>query len=673
MTEDKKIWEGLKTIFDAYNDEYYNKNNSPVSDKEYDELKWKIIELEKENPELKSKDSPTSKVGATPNSSFKKVSHEIPMLSLQNSYDFEDIKDFDKRLQKEINTSDYSLVLETKLDGISISLTYINGKLFKGVTRGNGKVGEDITENIKVCKGIPKTIPTKKYLEVRGEMVILKETFNKINEVEIQQGRKPFANPRNLVSGTMRLLDPKLVKEREPMFYAYQIANYNDFKNIKTHMEAIDKLEELGFITTGLFTVFDGKGKLKNIHKEIKAWEQDRALLPYDIDGMVIKLNELTLYDTVGSTNVFPKWAIAYKFETEKIYTRIENVTFQVGKTGLITPVAELEEVLLAGTKVSRATLHNFEEIKKKDIKIGDLVQIEKAAEIIPHILEVNFKARTGIEEEIVPPTKCPFCNSKVEKVGNVGIRCTNQMCSERVKQFVKFFVSKDAMNIDGIGDSLIGILVHMKLIHSPLDLYYLKESKDRLIGLDGLGEKSINKILSNIEKSRKMPFTNVLNSLGIPNVGKHYASILAEHFKNIDNLKVASVEDLEKINGIGTIVAKSIYDWFNDETNQYYLETLVLEGLKMEIDNSFIPDNPMKDKTFLFTGKFTYNTREEYKDIIIKNGGKVANSFSKKVDYLIYGFEAGSKLKKAIANSIQVMNEPRFRNIFLKDNKEER
>ena len=668
MTEDKKIWEGLKSVFDAYNDEYYNKGNSPISDKKYDEMKKELEDLEKRNPDFNIKDSPTQKVGANPTSTFKKVNHDIPMLSLQNSYDFDDISFFDKRIKKEIGDKDYSLVLETKLDGVSISLIYNNGKLQKGLTRGNGKVGEDITENVKMCQGVPLNIKCKKYLEVRGEMVILKNTFNEINENEIRNGSKPFANPRNLVSGTMRLLDSKIVKERQPIFYAYQLANYKDFPKIKTHFESIDFLEELGFITTSLFMVYDGRNKLKKIHTEIKSWEEDRSLLPYEIDGMVIKINEFSLYDTVGKTETFPKWAIAYKFETEKIFTRIENVTFQVGKTGLITPVAELEPVLLAGTKVSRATLHNFDEIKKKDIRIGDLVQIEKAAEIIPHILEINYKARTGIEEEIKVPVKCPYCNCKVEKVGNVGIRCINQMCGERVKQFIKFFVSKEAMNIDGIGESLISILVHKKLLHSPLDLYYLKNSKDQLIGLDGLGEKSIKKILSNIEKSRKMPFINVLTSLGIPNVGKHYASLLAENFKNIENIKFANTEDLEKIKGIGSTVAKSIFEWFNDETNLYYLETLILEGLKMEIDNSFIPDNPMKDKVFLFTGKFVYDTRENYKAIILEHGGKVSGSFSKNTDYLIYGFDAGSKLKKAIASGIQVMDEPRFRNIFLKD-----
>ena len=668
MTEDKKIWEGLKSVFDAYNDEYYNKGNSPISDKKYDEMKKELEDLEKRNPDFNIKDSPTQKVGANPTSTFKKVNHDIPMLSLQNSYDFDDISFFDKRIKKEIGDKDYSLVLETKLDGVSISLIYNNGKLQKGLTRGNGKVGEDITENVKMCQGVPLNIKCKKYLEVRGEMVILKNTFNEINENEIRNGSKPFANPRNLVSGTMRLLDSKIVKERQPIFYAYQLANYKDFPKIKTHFESIDFLEELGFITTSLFMVYDGRNKLKKIHSEIKSWEEDRSLLPYEIDGMVIKINEFSLYDTVGKTETFPKWAIAYKFETEKIFTRIENVTFQVGKTGLITPVAELEPVLLAGTKVSRATLHNFDEIKKKDIRIGDLVQIEKAAEIIPHILEINYKARTGIEEEIKVPVKCPYCNCKVEKVGNVGIRCINQMCGERVKQFIKFFVSKEAMNIDGIGESLISILVHKKLLHSPLDLYYLKNSKDQLIGLDGLGEKSIKKILSNIEKSRKMPFINVLTSLGIPNVGKHYASLLAENFKNIENIKFANTEDLEKIKGIGSTVAKSIFEWFNDETNLYYLETLILEGLKMEIDNSFIPDNPMKDKVFLFTGKFVYDTRENYKAIILEHGGKVSGSFSKNTDYLIYGFDAGSKLKKAIASGIQVMDEPRFRNIFLKD-----
>ena len=675
MEEDKKIWEGLKSILNAYNDEYYNKGNSPISDKEYDDMKKELEEMEKRNPSLQDKDSPTKNVGAKPTSSFKKVAHEIPMLSLQNSYDFEDISFFDKRLKKEVGEKDYSLVLETKLDGISISLIYNNGKLVRGLTRGNGKVGEDITENVKMCDGVPLSIKTKKYIEIRGEMIILKEVFEKVNNERIRKGETPYANPRNLVSGTMRLLDSKEVKERPSVFYAYQLANYKDFPKLKTHFESIDFLEELGFITTGIFEVFDGRNKLKNIHKEILSWEQDRALLPYEIDGMVIKVNEYELYDTVGKTMTFPKWAIAYKFETEKIYTRIENVTFQVGKTGLITPVAELEEVLLAGTKVSRATLHNFDEIAKKDIRIGDLVQIEKAAEIIPHILEVNYKARTGTEKEIKKPTKCPYCNCKVEKVGNVGIRCINEMCSERIKQFVKFFVSKECMNIDGIGEALIGILVHMKLVHSPLDLYYLKESKDRLIGLDGLGEKSIKKILDNIENSRKMPFSSVITSLGIPNVGKHYANILSEHFKNIENIKFASQEDLEKVKGIGSIVAKSIVEWFKDETNQYYLELMICEGFKMEIDNSFIPDNPMKDKVFLFTGKFVLDTRDNYKKIIIKNGGKVSGSFSKKVNYLIYGFDAGSKMKKAIENDIQVMDEKRFRNIFLSkiNNKEEK
>lgn len=671
MTEDKKIWEGLKKIYEAYNDEYYNKSNSPIDDKEYDNIKKELTRIEKENPELIDKNSPTKSVGAYPTSSFKKVHHEVPMLSLENSYDFEDIKDFDKRIKKFLKDKEYSLVLENKLDGISISIIYNKGKLVRALTRGNGKVGEDITENVKVCQCVPLKIPTLKYLEVRGEMVILRGKFDKINNAEIAKGNKPFANPRNLVSGTMRLLDPKVVKERCPIFYAYQLVNYEDFPKKKTHLEAIDYLEELGFLTTGFFEVFDGSKKLKKMHDEIKSWENDRNLLPYEIDGMVIKVNELNYYNDIGRTETFPRWAIAFKFEAKKMYTRIENVTFQVGKTGLITPVADLEEVLLAGTKVSRVTLHNFDEIEKKDIRVGDLVLIEKAAEIIPHVINVNFQTRTGIEKKIVKPDKCPYCKTKLVKVGDTGIKCPNQMCSERIKQFVKYFASKDIMNIEGLGDSLIGLLVHLKLVHSPLDLYYLKESKEQLIGLDGLGEKSVNKLLSNIEKSKKMPFANVIASLGIPNVGKYTAGVLAENFKNIENLKFANTEDLEKSQGIGSIVANSVFEWFSDETNLYYLETLILEGLNMEVDNSYIADNPMKDKVFLFTGKFVYDKRENYKKIIIENGGKVLSAFSKNVDYLIYGFEAGSKLKKAIANGTQVMDEPRFRNIFL--NKKEK
>ena len=666
----------LRNEIEYHNNLYYNEDNPIISDMEYDALMRELKQLEQEYPELleNSENSPTKKIGGTASEKFSKVRHRTPMLSLSNTYNISEIEDFDKRVKKiimseidENNDEDLEYILELKLDGLSISLIYENGELVQAVTRGDGQVGEDVTENIREISSIPKKLKEPVSLEVRGEIILPISNFNRINQEREDDGEDVFANPRNAASGTIRQLDKTIVAERGLDCYLYYLVNAENY-GINTHLESIEYIEKLGFKTTKIFEKYTD---FKELEKSIDKWHNDRKKLDYETDGLVIKVNNFALYETLGYTTKSPRWAIAYKFPAEQVKTKLLDVTFQVGRTGVITPVAELEAVNLSGSVVKRASLHNFDEIRRKDIKIGDNVIVEKAAEIIPQVVNVVFDDRTGKEIEIQEPTNCPVCNSELaHEEGLVALKCHNPLCPEKVKRQIAYFVSRDAMNISGLGDKIVEKFIELGKIKTIVDIYSLKKYREELENLEKMGQKSVDNLINSIESSKTRDFSKVLYALGIPFVGKFNANLLTKTFKNIENLKNQSIENLLTVKGIGDKVAVAVNTFLNDENNWKIITDLQNIGLQFAIDETLekIADNPIKDKNFLATGKLEKYKRNDIKDIILSKGGNYLSAVSKNLDFLIAGEKAGSKLEKAEKLGIRVLTEEDFEKEFLEN-----
>ena len=668
----------LRNEIEYHNNLYYNEDKPLISDMEYDALMRELKQLEQEYPELlknekNGESSPTEKIGGTASEKFSKVRHRVPMLSLSNTYNISEIEDFDKRIKKIIlseNVKEHSkeleYILELKLDGLSISLIYENGVLVQAVTRGDGQVGEDVTENIMEIKTIPKKLKKNVSLEVRGEIILPISSFNRINQEREDDGEDVFANPRNAASGTIRQLDKTIVAERGLDCYLYYLVNAENY-GINTHLESIEYIEKLGFKTTKIFEKYTD---FKELEKSIDKWHNDRKKLDYETDGLVIKVNNFALYETLGYTTKSPRWAIAYKFPAEQVKTKLMDVTFQVGRTGVITPVAELEAVNLSGSVVKRASLHNFDEIRRKDIKIGDNVIVEKAAEIIPQVVNVVFDDRTGQEIEIQEPTNCPVCNSELaHEEGLVALKCHNPLCPEKVKRQIAYFVSRDAMNISGLGDKIVEKFIELGKIKTIVDIYSLEKYREELENLEKMGQKSVDNLINNIESSKNRDFSKVLYALGIPFVGKFNANLLTKTFKNIENLKNQSIENLLAVKGIGDKVALAVNTFLNDENNWKIITDLQNIGLQFAIDETNseeIADNPIKDKNFLATGKLQKYKRNDIKDIILSKGGNYLSAVSKNLDFLIAGEKAGSKLEKAEKLGVRVLTEDEFEKEFL-------
>ena len=645
---------------------------------EYDFLIRELKELEQKYPELleynkNGENSPTEKIGGTASEKFSKVRHRVPMLSLSNTYNISEIEDFDKRVKKiilaeniENNSKELEYILELKLDGLSISLIYENGMLVQAVTRGDGQVGEDVTENIREIPTIPKKLKENISLEVRGEIILPISSFNRINQEREDEGEDVFANPRNAASGTIRQLDKTIVAERGLDCYLYYLVNAENY-GIKTHLESIEYIEKLGFKTTKIFEKYTN---FKKLEEAIDKWHDDRKKLDYETDGLVIKVNNFSLYEILGYTTKSPRWAIAYKFPAEQVKTKLMDVTFQVGRTGVITPVAELEAVNLSGSVVKRASLHNFDEIRRKDIKIGDNVIVEKAAEIIPQVVNVVFNDRTGEEIEIQEPANCPVCNSELaHEEGLVALKCHNPLCPEKVKRQIAYFVSRDAMNISGLGDKIVEKFIELGKIKTIVDIYSLKEYREELENLEKMGQKSVDNLINNIEASKNRDFSKVLYALGIPFVGKFNANLLTKNFKNIENLKNQSIENLLSVKGIGDKVAIAVNTFLNNENNWKIITDLQNIGLQFAINESDlkeIADNPIKGKNFLATGKLQKYKRNDIKDIILSKGGNYLSAVSKNLDFLIAGEKAGSKLEKAEKLGVRVLTEDEFEKEFL-------
>ena len=668
----------LRNEIEYHNNLYYNEDNPIISDMEYDALMRELKQLEQEYPELlkneeNGESSPTEKIGGTASEKFSKVRHRVPMLSLSNTYNISEIEDFDKRIKKIIlsenvknHSQELEYILELKLDGLSISLIYENGVLIQAVTRGDGQIGEDVTENIMEIKTIPKKLKKNISLEVRGEIILPISSFNRINQEREDDGEDVFANPRNAASGTIRQLDKTIVAERGLDCYLYYLVNAENY-GINTHLESIEYIEKLGFKTTKIFEKYTD---FKELEKSIDKWHNDRKKLDYETDGLVIKVNNFALYETLGYTTKSPRWAIAYKFPAEQVKTKLLDVTFQVGRTGVITPVAELEAMNLSGSVVKRASLHNFDEIRRKDIKIGDNVIVEKAAEIIPQVVNVVFDDRTGQEIEIQEPTNCPVCNSELaHEEGLVALKCHNPLCPEKVKRQIAYFVSRDAMNISGLGDKIVEKFIELGKIKTIVDIYSLEKYREELENLEKMGQKSVDNLINGIESSKNRDFSKVLYALGIPFVGKFNANLLAKTFKNIENLKNQSIENLLAVKGIGDKVAVAVNTFLNDENNWKIITDLKNIGLQFAVDETNseeIADNPIKDKNFLATGKLQKYKRNDIKDIILSKGGNYLSAVSKNLDFLIAGEKAGSKLEKAEKLGVRVLTEDEFEKEFL-------
>ena len=665
----------LRNEIEYHNNLYYNEDNPIISDMEYDALMRELKQLEQEYPELleNSENSPTKKIGGTASEKFSKVRHRTLMLSLSNTYNISEIEDFDKRVKKIIsaenikdNSEELEYILELKLDGLSISLIYENGELVQAVTRGDGQIGEDVTENIREISSIPKKLKDPVSLEVRGEIILPISNFNRINQEREDDGEDVFANPRNAASGTIRQLDKTIVAERGLDCYLYYLVNAENY-GINTHLESIEYIKKLGFKTTNIFERYTD---FKELEKSIDKWHNDRKKLDYETDGLVIKVNNFSLYETLGYTTKSPRWAIAYKFPAEQVKTKLLDVTFQVGRTGVITPVAELEAVNLSGSVVKRASLHNFDEIRRKDIKIGDNVIVEKAAEIIPQVVNVVFDDRTEQEIEIQEPTNCPVCNSELShEEGLVALKCHNPLCPEKVKRQIAYFVSRDAMNISGLGDKIVEKFIELGKIKTIVDIYSLEKYREELENLEKMGQKSVDNLINSIESSKNRDFSKVLYALGIPFVGKFNANLLTKTFKNIENLKNQSIENLLAVKGIGDKVALAVNTFLNDENNWKIITDLQNIGLQFAVDETNseeVADNPIKDKNFLATGKLQKYKRNDIKDIILSKGGNYLSAVSKNLDFLIAGEKAGNKLEKAKKLGIRVLTEEDFEKEFL-------
>ena len=664
-----KLREDLK----KYKDSYYNDNKSLISDYEFDILLKELERLEEKYPQYSDENSPTKIVGASlKENKFKKVKHTHPMLSLQNKHNAEEVLDFMRKIQKKIpKEQELNYCFEVKLDGLSISLTYIQGKLVRAVTRGDKFVGEDVTENILQIASIVKTLPKAIDIEIRGEIVLPLASFEKLNKERLEKGEELFANPRNAASGTLRQLDPKKVKERALDAYFYFLVEA-DKLGFKSHSESMKFLESMGIKTTGIFEVFKTPKNNTKIEEIIENLEKRMSNLPYETDGLVIKVDEINLWNKIGYTSQTPKWAIAYKFPAHQVSTVLNDVTWQVGRTGKLTPVAELEEVELSGSKVKRASLHNISEIQRKDIRIGDRVFIEKAAEIIPQVVKAIKEERTGNEKTIEEPINCPVCNHKLEREeGLVDIKCVNEECPAKIQGEIEYFVSRDALNIMGLGSKIVEKFIDLGYIKTVVDIYDLKNHREELENIDKMGKRSIENLLNSIEESKNREYDKVIYALGIPFIGKVASKVLAKASKNIDKLMSMTFEKLTSIEGIGEIAANEIIAFFKKEKTQKLVAALKEKGLKFEITESETKVenlNPnFAGKNFLFTGTLKHFTREQIKEEIEKLGGKNLSSVSKNLDYLIVGEKAGSKLKKAQEiPTIKILTEEEF--IELKD-----
>ncbi|HAP5643960.1 TPA: NAD-dependent DNA ligase LigA [Listeria monocytogenes] len=654
---DKKRYEELINILDQYSYDYYVIDNPTVEDAEYDQKMQELLKIEEAHPEWVTPESPSKRVGGEVLEGFKKVAHDTPMLSLANAFNQEDLADFDRRIRDKVG-DDIAYMCELKIDGLAVSLQYENGKYKQGATRGDGTIGEDITANLRTIRSIPMKLQKDYSIEVRGEAFMPKRSFQKLNEIREEEGQMLFANPRNAAAGSLRQLDTKIAASRNLDIFLYAVADFGEM-GVETHSAGLNMLETLGLKVNKERRLCNS---LEEVYAYIEEWTEKRAGLAYDIDGIVLKLNNLEQQRQMGNTVKSPRWSIAYKFPAEEVPTKLLDIELNVGRTGVITPTAVLEPVRVAGTTVSRASLHNEDLITEKDIRIGDTVLIKKAGDIIPEVIKSITEKRSGSEEPFHMPKNCPACDSELVRLEEeVALRCINPKCPAQIKEGLIHFVSRNAMNIDGLGEKVIIQLFSQHLIKDVADLFFL--SKEKLLELERMGEKSVTNLLASIQASKQNSLEKLLFGLGIRHVGAKAAKSLAIHFDTMDNLKVADKETLTSINDIGEKMADSIVTYFANEEVHDLLEELKRAGVNMTYTGPKLEDMSEEElvfagKTVVLTGKLEKLTRNDAKALIESLGGNVSGSVSKKTDVVVAGSDAGSKLAKAEELAIPIWSE---------------
>jgi DNA ligase (NAD+) len=658
--EAEKEIKKLHREINHHNYKYYVENNPEISDYEFDLLLKKLENLEEKHPDLITIDSPTQRVGELPIEGFKTEKHKIPMLSLANTYNDDELRDFDKRVRK--NVGEVSYIIEPKIDGAGVTLLYEKGVFIRGTTRGDGIKGDNITHNLKTIHSIPLKLETIKFdeLEVRGEVFMTKSGFKKYNDELIKKNEQPFANPRNAAAGSLRQLDPKIVSTRPLDIFIYLISFPE--KSFNSHEKSLEYLKKAGFKINPL------SKKVKDIEEAIKyckKLESYRDSLDYNIDGAVLKVNSIEKQLILGSTTKNPRWAISYKFSAQQATTTLLNIDVQVGRTGTLTPVAILEPVQIGGVTVSRATLHNFDELKRKDIRINDTVLVERSGDVIPQVVKSISDKRTGIEKQMSVPKVCPECKTPVNKIeGEVAVRCPNKMCNARLKWRIKYYASRDAMDIDHLGISSIDKLIEKKLIDNISDIYFLKI--EDILTIEGFKEKSAQNLINSINKSKKMSLSKLIYGLGIRHVGKYAAQIIAAKYQNIDKLLNTTVEELLEIDGLGEKSAESIVTFFANEDNILLINRLKEAGVrtKDEVSNE---EQLLNGKKFVFTGSLKNLTRTEASDLIKEKGGIITSSIGKTIDYVVIGENPGSKYEKAKKMKTKIIDEKELKKLIKK------
>lgn len=642
---------------------YYQDAKPEISDLEYDRLMRELRELEEQHPELDSADSPTKKVGGAPIAGFVTVEHRVPMLSIDNVYNEAELAEFGARVVKHIGPSPIAWLVEYKVDGVALSLIYENGVLARAVTRGDGRQGDDVTHNARTMRGVPLRLDgdAPPLLEVRGEAYISNSDFAKIRAEQERRGEEPFKNSRNATAGAIKLLDPKECANRKVRFFAHS-AGVVDGAGFLTHGDFLKAIHQFGLPSVPKTTV---KPSFEAATEYAQELMQDLHTLDFEVDGIVLKVDDFAVRERLGYTSKSPRWIVAYKWEKYEALTRVASIGIQVGKTGALTPVAHLEPVEIAGTTVSRASLHNRDEIERLGVMIGDWVIVEKAGKIIPHVVIVEEARRDGTQQAFEFPTECPECHTHVEQdEGGVYIRCPNPNCPAQLRESLRYFASRSAMDIEGLGIKLIEQLTDGGFVKSFADVYRLAAHRDKLIELERQGEKSIDNLLAGVEASKQRPLWRLLTALNIRHVGQRTAQQLAEHFGTMDAIAAASVEDLSQVEEIGDVIAQSLHHYFHGEVGPKIIEELREQGLNFGspvTPKEKQPDGPLTGKTLVVTGTLQRYGREEIQELIVRLGGKASSSVSKKTDYVVAGAEAGSKLTKAQSLSVRVLTEDEF------------
>jgi len=654
--EAKKRVKQLGEEINYHNYKYYVKNDPVISDYEFDQLLKKLENLELEYPDLIAPDSPTQRVGGKSIDGFTSVKHKIPMLSLDNTYNYDELKEFDERVKKKVGAVEY--VVEPKIDGIGVALLYENGILVRGATRGDGIKGDDVTSNLKTIHSIPLRLMGSKLknVEVRGEVYMSLKGFKKLNKEQEKRGEPVFANPRNATGGSVRQLDPKIVESRPLDSFIYVISHSD--VNFSTHYKSLEALRKAGFRVNPLIKMVEN---IEGVVKYCTHLEETRDTLDYEIDGAVIKVNSLSKQKELGETSKNPRWAISYKFAAKQATTQLRDIAIQVGRTGAITPVAVLEPVKVGGVTVSRATLHNFDEVRRKDIRIGDWVLVERSGDVIPQIVKSIKEKRTGNEKQKNIPKKCPICSTDISHTeGEVAIRCLNRMCPARLKWRVKYYASRDAMDIDHLGGSTIDKLIEKNLIDNIADLYFLK--KGDILTLEGFKDKSAQNLIDSIDNSKKQDLSRLIYGLGIRHVGKYAAQLLASKYDSINELAKASPEELMEIDGLGDKTAEAVGTFFATDENIELIKRLKEIGVKTHQEKK--TKLPFRGKKFVFTGGLSSISRPDASDLVKQVGGIVSSSIGKDIDYVVAGEKPGSKYKKAEKLGLNIISEEEFKEL---------